>query len=337
MESNEDLVYKLGMKAKKIVENGKGILAADESPNSIQGKFLKCGIENTEESRRKFRELLFSTRGMSEKVGGVILHEETFFQKNSEGVPFVDLLISQGIAPGIKLDKGLENFDNQEKVSIGLEDLEKRLKGGRFAKAEFAKWRAVFNITDSTPSEECIRKNCMILAKYASICQKNGLLPIVEPEILYEGKHAIEECYRTSNTILGATMMYLNVYKVNVQGVLIKPSFVTQGRYNNSPIAHHDVSHYTFLSLLNTIPCGVPGIVFLSGGHSSEDSMKFLNEINRETGNRTWKMSFSYGRALTESPMEVWKGKDENIKEAQRSFYENLEKAHLAAKGELNK
>ncbi|AFM97635.1 fructose-1,6-bisphosphate aldolase [Encephalitozoon hellem ATCC 50504] len=330
-----DHLLKLGMTAKKILENGKGILAADESPGTLGKRFEKLGIENTEENRRKFREILFSTKELERHIGGVILNQETFGQTNEDGVPLTKILKKRGIEIGIKLDKGLIDYKEKEKISVGLEDLDLRCKSSAFKDATFAKWRSLFYFYDGIPSEDCINENCSVLAKYAITCQKNGLVPIVEPEIFLEGDYTIESSYRVFRQILSTLVKYLNYECVYIPGVLIKTSYVTPGMLSDEKYTPKKVATYTFRALLSTIPCGVPGVVFLSGGHSSEDAISFLNAINMERGCRTWTLSFSFARALTNGVLEIWKGEDSNIQEAQRVLLETSFKAYKAAEGNL--
>lgn len=332
MKQNIEKYHKLGMIARKIVENGKGILAADESPTSIGIRFSRHNIENTAENRRKYRQIMLGA-DIQTRLGGIIFHEETFEQKTDSGRLFVDVILEQGISPGIKLDKGLIDFKSREKVSVGLEDLAKKLKKEIYRKAEFAKWRSVFGITSTAPTEDCIHENCSVLAKYAVICQRYGIVPIVEPELLWEGKHSINECEQITKTILGCLVYHLNLHNVYIPGILIKPAFVTPGKDSLHEIDYKDVAQRTFNCLMSTIPTGMPGIVFLSGGHNEKDSTMFLDRINKETGLRTWKLSFSYGRALTDPILKAWNGNDKNIKEAIRIFEERLDDTFRAAQG----
>ncbi|CAD24894.1 FRUCTOSE-BISPHOSPHATE ALDOLASE B [Encephalitozoon cuniculi GB-M1] len=330
-----DHLLRLGMTAKKILENGKGILAADETPKTLGRRFEKLGITNTEENRRKFREILFSTKGIERYIGGVILNQETFEQTSGSGVPLTELLKKKGIEIGIKLDKGLIDYKEKEKISVGLEDLDLRCKSSAFKDATFAKWRSLFYFYDGIPSEDCINENCSILAKYAIICQKNGLVPIVEPEVFLEGDYSMKRSYEVTRQILSTLMKYLNYELVYIPGVLIKASYVTSGQLSNEKYTPKKVATFTLRALLSTIPCGIPGIVFLSGGHGSEDAIGFLNAINMERGCRTWSLSFSFARALTDGVLETWRGDDSNIEEAQKILLETSFKACRGAEGKL--
>ncbi|ADM10875.1 fructose-bisphosphate aldolase B [Encephalitozoon intestinalis ATCC 50506] len=332
---DSDHLLRLGMIAKKILENNKGILAADESPETLGKKLEKLGIKNTKENRRKFREILFSTKEIEKYIGGVILNPETFGQTDGKGVLLTEILKRKGIEIGVKLDKGLIDYKENEKISVGLEDLELRCKSSEFKDATFAKWRSLFYFYDGIPSEDCINENCSVLAKYAIICQKNGLVPIVEPEIFLEGDYDIESSYKLLRKILSTLMKYLNYESVYIPGILIKTSYVTSGLLSSEEYTPKEVATLTFRALLSTIPCGIPGIVFLSGGHSPEDSINFLNAINMERGCRTWSLSFSFARALTDDALKTWKGDDSNIEEAQKVLIETSYKAHMGALGKL--
>ncbi|KAF7682768.1 Fructose-bisphosphate aldolase [Astathelohania contejeani] len=332
--SNENL-HQLGITARSLVEDGKGILAADESPRSIEKRLETNGIKNTKENRRAFRELLITTPEISKMIGGVILHDETFDQRNDVGDLLVDLLVEKGIAPGIKLDLGLEDLNDKEKISIGLDDLEERCALPKYKNAKFAKWRSIFRITENTPTEDTIEKNCEVLAKYAFICQKHGLVPIVEPEILWDGRYGMREAYIQSNVILSCLMYHLNRAGVYIPGVVVKTGFVSTGKEMKTKDDIKEISAMTFSSLIASIPCGIGGVVFLSGGHSPEDSTEYLNNINKEKGKRTWKISFSFGRALTDPVLAVWKGDERNKIQAQEKFKELVKRNYLAARGEL--
>ncbi|KAF9764037.1 Fructose-bisphosphate aldolase [Nosema granulosis] len=335
MSSPSEKCFKLGMVAKQILENNKGILAADESPGSIQKRFDKLGIINNEETRRSFRELLFTSEGIEKYIGGVILHEETFEQKDESEKLFIDMLKEKGICLGIKLDKGLIDYKNNEKVSVGLEDLHLRVKYYCSKGAVFAKWRSLFIVKGDNPTEDCIYENCTVLAKYAKICQNNNLVPIVEPEVYFEGNYTIDEAEQQSKRILSTLIQKLNIYEVYIPAVIIKMSFVTQGKENKRICKPHEVGRTTMNTLVSAIPCGIPGIVFLSGGHTQDDAISYLNAINKCKAYKTWSLSFSYGRCLSEKPMETWRGIEENKKAAQREFIEIARRCHLACRGDL--
>lgn len=334
MSKETENLIKLGGIAKRILENDKGILAADESPSSISKKFDTYGIENTEENRRRFRELLISTENIEPFIGGMILHEETFEMNDSTGTPLVDILYKKGICIGIKLDKGLQTFEDDEKISIGLEDLENRIQNKNFEKAVFAKWRSLFIASNSLPSQGCIDENCKILARYAKICQKYGKVPIVEPELYFKGNYQIEDAKLHTKQILSHLFRYLNDEQVYIPGVIIKMSFVTEGDDSFNKHNSTEIGIATLDCLISTVPCGIPGIVFLSGGHKEEDAIEYLDTINKLQAYKTWETSFSYGRTLTDRPMEVWEGKEENVEKAQKVLFELAEKCYKANRGE---
>lgn len=335
MKQSSELHYKLGTIARKIVENNKGILALDESPQSLDHRFSLHKIENTIENRRKYRQIVLGAN-FNNMVGGVILHEETFEQMTDSGKLFVEVLKEQGVAPGIKLDKGLIDYRLTEKVSVGLEDLNKRLMRDCYRNAEFAKWRSVFRITETTPTAECINENCSVLSKYAFICQKHGIVPIVEPELLWDGLYTIEESELITKTIIGCLFYHMNLHSVYIPGVLLKMGFVTPGKISSPEIDLSEVARRTFQAVISSVPAAVPGVVFLSGGHSPEDSTLFLGAVNREKGLRICKLSFSYGRALTDPILAVWGGEDKNIMDAIAAFEKRLKETHEAVKGGYN-
>lgn len=314
----------------------KGILAADEKGSSLEKRFDMCGIINTEENRRRFRELLFNTVAKSRKIGGVILNEETFSHSDDTGKSLADILAEHGIIVGIKLDKGLTEFGESEHVSVGLEDLDHRCKEPIFSKAEFTKWRSVFRVSDTTPTRECIEENCAILAEYAEISQRNNMVPIVEPEILWDGDHSAEKAARAQKVILSTLMQYLNARNVYIPGVIVKTSFVTSGCKSGDVKSPKDVGILTFHVLLDTIPCGVSGVVFLSGGHTPEEATEYLKCVNKERGRHTWPLSFSFGRALTDPFLSKWMGKDENVEEAQQTLLKKIDECFSAVVSTAN-
>lgn len=322
--------FKLGTVACRMLEDAKGILAADEKDSSLEKRFDMCGIINTEENRRKFRELLFKTVAKSSKIGGVILNEETFGHTDDTGKSLPDILAEHGIVVGVKLDKGLAAFGNTEYVSVGLEDLEKRCKEPRFSKAEFSKWRSAFRVSDRTPTEDCIKENCDVLARYAEISQRNNMVPIVEPEILWDGEYSAEKASNAQKEILSTLMMYLNKRNVYIPGVLVKTNFVTSGCKSGDAKSPKDVGMLTFHVLLDTIPCGISGVVFLSGGHTPEEATEYLKYVSKERGRHTWPLSFSFGRALTDPFLSKWMGKDENIEEAQQVLLNKIDECFSA-------
>ena len=300
----------------------KGILAADESSPTIKKRFDSIRVESTEENRRSYREILFTTPRANEFISGVILYEETLRQKASDGTPFPKLLESQGILPGIKVDKGTKALPLApgEKITEGLDGLRERVAEYRGQGARFAKWRAVIAIGDGIPSPACIATNAHALARYAAICVDGGLVPIVEPEVLMDGPHAIERCYDVSVATLRAVYAELAAQRVPFEQTILKPNMVLSGTECPRQAGVREVAEQTLRCLRNAVPASVPGIVFLSGGQSDEDATAHLNEMNR-IGGAPWQLSFSYGRALQAAPLKAWAGRPENRDAAQRAFY----------------
>jgi fructose-bisphosphate aldolase class I len=326
--------------AKKIVADGKGILAADESTGSMQKRLAPLGLENTEENRRKYRQLLFTSdpKRMAECISGVIMFHESFYQKTDDGTPFVKVLQEAGIIPGIKVDKGVVPMGGTigECTTQGLDDLNARCAQYYKDGARFAKWRCVLKISSHTPSHINMVEVTNVLARYASICQQNGLVPIVEPEILPDGEHDLARCQKVTETVLGYQYKALNDHHVFLEGTLLKPNMVTPGQACPTRFASADIARGTVTALQRTVPAAVPGIVFLSGGQSEEDASVNLSVINQfaKATKRPWQLTFSYGRALQASALKAWGGKDENVKQAQEIFLGRAKANSLAAKGE---
>ncbi|TBU09893.1 fructose-bisphosphate aldolase [Hamiltosporidium magnivora] len=336
MNLNNDDKLRLGTTARKIVENGKGILALDETSKSLEKRFALRNVTNTFENRVKFRDIILSTKNLGKYLGGVIMNEEMLNERSElQNKSFVEILQEQAISIGIKLDKGLIEFRDNEKVSVGLEDLEKRVKNSKFKTAEFAKWRSVFKVDEVLPSFDCIEENCVVLARYARICQENKLVPIVEPEILWEGEYTLKRAQQVTNNVLSSLISHLNIQGVYIPGIIIKLGYVTPGRSNTQVYSYQDIGISTFTSLISTVPVGISGVVFLSGGHNFNDSMEFLNAINKQKGKRTWNLSYSYGRAFSDNVLDVWNNKDENIEKAQEKLINLLEIASQAIQGKL--
>jgi fructose-bisphosphate aldolase, class I len=306
--------------AKRIARPGFGILAADESTGTIGTRFAKINVENTAENRRAYRELLFTSEGIENYISGVIMFEETLDQQTKDGVNFVKLLQSKGIIPGIKVDKGLVVIPgtNDENATQGLDGLAERCKNYYEKGARFAKWRAVVKIGAGRPSKAAVLETAHTLARYAAICQDNGLVPIVEPEILTDGEHSIEVCAEQSERVFRACMQALFDQKILLEGMLLKPNMVTQGATHAEKKSAQDIAWYTVRTLSRSIVPAVPGIMFLSGGQSEEEATLNLNEMNKlDSKLRPWSLSFSYGRALQSSCLKAWEGKEENVKAAQ--------------------
>lgn len=309
--------------ANAIAAPGKGILAADESPGTIAKRFDSIGVENTEENRRYYRQLLFTTPGLGAHVSGAICYEETLYHKTDDGTPFVEVLAKAGIIPGIKVDKGVVEIMGTagETVTQGLDDLAKRCAKYYAAGARFSKWRGVITISeDGAPSELAIEANVEALARYASICQANGLVPIVEPEVLMDGSHSIEKAAAVTEHVLSLQYAALHRHKVLLEGTLLKPNMVRAGEKSGAPCPAADIARATVRVLQHTVPAAVPGITFLSGGMSEEDATLALNAINAFEARKPWALTFSYGRALQQSVLKAWAGKKENTAEAQRQL-----------------
>ena len=307
--------------ANYIVADGKGILAADESTGTIEKRFKSIDVESTEEIRRKYREMLFRSSAMTEAIGGVILFDETLRQNAADGTPLREVILSQKSLPGIKVDQGVQPFNgsDKEKTTQGLDGLDERCKEYDNLGAKFTKWRAVINIGDSIPTNDCINNNMLSLAKYASIAQQNNMVPIVEPEVIMDGSHSIDQCYDVTKNILLKLFDLLEKENVSIKGTLLKPNMVVSGTENEYQAPVQEVAEKTLDCLKSAIPNDLPGVVFLSGGQSDLDATAHLDAMNKIGGfNR--KLSFSYGRALQQSALKSWLGKDENLNAAQCSF-----------------
>lgn len=313
---------------------GKGLLAADESGPTIAKRFKSIGIESTEESRRAWRTLLLATEGLGDYVSGVILYEETLGQCGDDGEPLPQLAARHGVVPGIKVDKGkiaLAHASGDE-ITQGLDGLGERLERYKAQGARFAKWRAVYNVSDCLPSRLAIVANADVLAQYAAICQEAGVVPIVEPEVLMDGAHSIERCARVSEAVFHEVFHALHGHAVVLEHMLLKPSMVVAGKDHPNQASVADAASQTVAVLGCTVPPAVAGIFFLSGGQSPEEATVHLNAINR-TGRRPWPLSFSYGRALQELPLKIWRGQAENVREAQRALYQRARLNSAASLG----
>lgn len=308
--------------ARQLVAAGKGILAADESTGTIQKRLASIDVASTEENRRSYRELLFTTEGFEKHISGVILFDETLRQSGKDGVPFPRLLADKGVVPGIKVDKGakpLAGFSG-EKITEGLDGLRERLAEYHQLGARFAKWRAVITIGDGIPSGFAMKANARALARYAALCQEAGLVPIVEPEVLMDGDHDIGRCRRATAATLQHVFSALFEHCVLLEGILLKPNMVLSGNECPTQASVGEVAAATVHTFRQVVPAAVPGIVFLSGGQSSELATAHLNAMNA-MGEHPWQLSFSYGRALQEHALAAWRGKPENVAAAQQAFY----------------
>lgn len=309
--------------AKAIVASGKGILAADESTGTIGKRFAPINVENVEENRRAYRDLLFTAgKELSQYLGGVIFYEETLFQKSSDGKPFPEILKELGIKVGIKVDKGTVNLSGTdgETTTQGLDGMAERCQKYYQAGARFAKWRCVLKIGPNQPSALSVLENANVLARYASICQANGLVPIVEPEILMDGDHDLNRAVEAATTVLAAVYKALADHKIFLEGTLLKPNMVCPGQDCKIKYTPEQIAEATVTVLRRTVPAAVPGVTFLSGGQSEEEATVHLNAMNRVADLRPWALTFSYGRALQATVLKVWSGKKENVAEAQKAL-----------------
>ena len=322
--------------AAMLVADGKGILAADESVATATRRFDTVGIRSTEQSRRAYREMLFTTPGAAEFISGVILYDETIRQKSSDGTPLAEVLSSQGIVPGIKVDTGAEPLAGspEETVTEGLDGLRHRLLEYHGMGARFAKWRAVIRITDTLPSVACMSANAHALGRYAALCQEQHVVPIVEPEVLMNGAHTIERCAEITGAVLQTVFHALFEQGVSLESMLLKPSMAIAGKDCARQASVQEVATATLRCLRRHVPAAVPGIVFLSGGQKDRLATAHLDAMNRLPGPKPWKLSFSYGRALQDAALEGWHGRDENLKAGQEAFLHRARCNGAATRGE---
>jgi fructose-bisphosphate aldolase class I len=322
--------------ARELVAPGKGILAADESFGTIGKRFEAVGIESSKESRRQYREMLFTTEGIGEFLSGVILFDETIRQEASDGTPLPKVLENQGVIPGIKVDKSTVNLPLSpgEKFTQGLDSLGERLAEYRDRGARFTKWRAVITIGEGIPTGSCIEANAEALALYAAFAQEYDLVPIVEPEVLIDGDHSIEQCYGATEWMLNTTFDEIYEHHVELSGMLLKPNMVISGKDASGQAGVEEVARATVECLLRTVPAAVPGIVFLSGGQTDLQATHHLNAMNRMyKGRLPWELSFSYARALQGQPMEIWGGNADKVEAAQKAFYHRAKMNSAARSG----
>ncbi len=322
-----------------MVAPGKGILAADESSGTIKNRFDAIGVESTDDNRRDYRELMFRSKdAMSKYISGVILYEETLYQKAKDGTPLVKVIEQAGSIPGIKVDKGVkpQPYCQGEVVTDGLDGLGERLAEYRKLGARFAKWRAVYDIGQGIPSYANIRANGHALARYAALCQVNDIVPIVEPEVLMDGSHDIDTCAMVTEFVLKEVFQELYYQKVPLEGIVLKPNMIVPGKKSSKKASVQEVAEKTVKVLKACVPGAVPGIAFLSGGQSDEDATAHLDAMNK-IGNLPWPLTFSYGRALQHAVQQSWKGKTENVAAAQRAFSHRAEMNSLAALGKWKK
>lgn len=329
--------------AKQMVAPGKGILAADESTDTIGKRFSAINLENTEENRRAYRELLFTTPDIGKYISGVIMYDETIHQKTEGENSFVSVLQNEGVLPGIKVDQGTIPDPNSpdEKITKGLEGLPERLKEYASIGAKFAKWRTVITInenysqTDGLPTEENLKITARDLAQYAKYCQEAGIVPIVEPEVLMDGSHKIEKCEEVTEKTLNYLFEELNKVKVQIEGIILKPNMIVPGKNSGQKTSPEEVAKATISLFKKVLPENLPGIVFLSGGQSEVEATENLNAMN-QIKDLLWRLSFSYGRALQESTLKTWAGKKENVPEAQKVFLHRAKMNSLATLGKYS-
>ncbi|MEO8886729.1 MAG: class I fructose-bisphosphate aldolase [Mucilaginibacter sp.] len=322
--------------ARQLMAGKKGILAMDESTATCNKRFKAQGIPETEEYRRKYRELLVTTHGLEEYINGAILFDETIKQSTVAGDLFIDILVKKGIIPGIKVDAGTVSMAGfmGEKVTEGLDGLRERLAAYKKLGARFAKWRAVFSIGTNTPTVTCIKTNANVLAQYAALCQETGLVPFVEPEVLMDGGHSIEKCAEVTNQVLQAVFNALHRHRVNLEGIILKPNMVLPGIDHPIQNNNDEIARATIACLLNCVPASVPGIAFLSGGQPTLLATERLNAMHRLfNASLPWALTFSFSRALQQPALEIWKGNDANINAAQQSLLHRAACNHAACMG----
>ena len=320
---------------KDMVVVGKGILAADESVKTATKRLASINAESTDETRRQYRNLMLTAPEIENYICGVILFEETLRQKSNSGVLFPKILAQRGIVPGIKVDDGLANFENSdEQYTKGLEGLGERLEEYKKYGCRFAKWRAVYPISEATPTETTIKRNAQDLAKYAKICQEHNLVPIVEPEVLIDGTHSIDTCYKVTEKVLREVFAALKKENVMIDCAILKPSMVISGKEANNRADVDEVARKTVKCLRATVPAELPSINFLSGGQTPQEATAHLNRMHTLNEELPWYLSFSYARALQEPALKAWQGKDENIHKAQKAFLKRAKLNSLATMGE---
>ena len=326
--------------ANAMVEKGRGILAADESTPTCTKRFDSIGVDSTEANRNAYRDMLFTTSGMEEFISGVILFDETIRQSTvKDGTPFPEYLTNLNVIPGIKVDKGAHPLPGTEgeKVTEGLDGLDARLKEYFELGARFAKWRAVITISETEPSSTCVAANAHALARYAALCQENGIVPIVEPEILMDGSHTIEDSFVVTEEVLHSVFYELYGQNVLLEGMILKPNMVLSGYKCSEQASIDEVAEMTVTVLKRCVPSAVPGIAFLSGGQSNENATAHLNFMNKILGNHNpWNLTYSYGRALQAPSLNAWRGKEENVPVAQDAFYKRAKLNSLATKGDYS-
>ncbi len=322
--------------AKALVANGKGLLAMDESTPTCNKRFAEAGIPQTVEARRAYRELIVTAPGLGESIGGAILFDETIRQKKTDGTPFVKVLADAGIIPGIKVDAGAKDLAGHagEKITEGLDRLRARLQEYVEMGARFAKWRAVIALGERIPSHGCIEANAQMLALYAALCQENGLVPIVEPEVLMDGDHSMERCREATNKVLLRVFTHLRTQRVLLEGMLLKPNMVLPGLKHPKQAPVDEAADATIKCLLQVVPAAVPAIAFLSGGQSPELASARLNAMHVGFKTLPWAVTFSFSRAIQEPALKLWRGEDANIAAAQKALVHRARCNRAATRGE---
>jgi fructose-bisphosphate aldolase class I len=341
MKSNKDKNIKMNSQLLKhtiqqLFADDKGLLAMDESTGTCNKRFAAAGIPQTVEMRRKYRELIVTTPGLNESIGGAILYDETIRQQTKDGIPMVDVLLKAGIIPGIKVDTGatpMAGFPN-EKITEGLDGLRERLADYKKMGARFAKWRGVITIGDGIPTTGCINANVQALARYAALCQEAGIVPIVEPEVLMNGDHTIQRCFDVTEMVLKILFYQFYLLKIDVEGMILKPNMVIAGTGSAIQNTVDEVAEATVNCLHASVPANAPAIAFLSGGQSPEEAVAHLNAIHTKFKNHLpWIVTFSFARAIQQPALDIWKGKDANVEEAQKLLYKRAKLDMEARKG----
>ena len=331
-------VVRLIETAMEMVEPGRGILTADESTGTIAKRLASIGAENTEDNRRRWRQLLFTTEGFGEFISGVILFDETIRQSADDGRSFVEIIESEDVIPGIKVDKSTNPLANSpdERITDGLDGLRRRLNEYRELGARFTKWRAVITIGESIPTQYCIDANAHALARYAALSQEADLVPIVEPEVLMDGDHDIEACFDVTEETLNRVFVELDSQGVILEGMVLKPNMVLSGKDASDRASAEHVAEATVTAFMRTVPAAVPGIAFLSGGQSDVEATVNLNAINELVDRGPWELTFSFGRGLQASPLAVWSGEEANVEAAKEALYKRAKLTAAARKGEYS-
>lgn len=325
--------------AQAMVADNKGLLAMDESNPTCNKRFAALGIPQTPEMHRKYREMIVTTPGLNEGINGAILYDETVRQKLSDGTPFVQALKNVGIIPGIKVDMGAKELAgfSKEKITSGLDGLRERLAEYHQMGLRFAKWRAVITIGEGIPTQRCMENNAVVLSRYAALCQEAGLVPIVEPEVLMDGNHDLKKCFSVTQEVLHIVFDQLYKQHVLIEGTILKPNMVLPGTDCPDQSNTQEIAENTVKCFLRTVPASVPGVVFLSGGQSSQLATERLNAMNAKyKSEMPWPLAFSFSRALQHPSLDIWNGKDENVEKAQQSLYHRAKLNVAACRGEYN-